>query len=445
MHIETYDYFCNSIDNLIKYSHLIKSNGYSSSDTPLKLELLQKLAVRIGTELESFHGQYLSEISALEEYCELLYSASLSENHTTFTNIMQRGMILLEDSILPLKDTVCPAQNEYSLDIIGSCVSRVPFINGSLTQHGTVNSYLKMQHFFDKNNIICCMMPVPFLTEEIDSIPASELWDTSRIHALRQALNKSTLSLLSEGKSDYLVLDFFDFQIEHAIFNNIPFSTCAHEFLNTNLFRKHISDIGLFHWKDISPSLYYPYVDLFFQEVLKIFDCNHIILNRFQAVSHYIDKKFHVQPVPAVFMQPFQANYHYNYLVRQLEDYVIEKYQPYVIDLTKYFIGDENKWENIQGAHFQNEYYTESLSIMKNIIFNQPSQKVFDQLTPEIVVRIFSSNLNDMEFESYLHNVSCIPLCTGYSLDAAFSHLNVEDIVSNRQAILAEYEKLCIP
>lgn len=445
MHIEIYNSFCNNIDKLIKLSNLVKSNDYSNSDRFLKLELLQKLAIQIGTELEYFQEQYLSEISALETYCELLYFASLPENHAAFTNFMQRGITIIEDSILPLKNTIYTTQNEYSFDIIGSCVSRVPFINGSLTQHGTVSPYLKMKHFFDKNNIVCCLMPAPFAPEEVDSIPASELWDTSRIHALKQALNKSTLPLLAEEKNDYLILDFFDFQIEHAFFKNIAFSTCAHEFINTTLFRKNISDIRLFHWKDLSPSSYYPYVDLFFHEVLKTFDCNHIILNRFQAVSHYIDKNFHVQPVPPVFMKPFQANYHYNSLVRELEDYVIEKYNPYVIDLTKYFIGDENKWENIQGAHYQNEYYTESLSVMKNIIFNQPSQKVYDQLTPEIVVGIFSSKLNDMEFEKYLHTVSRLPFCTGYSLDASFSHLTIPEIVSNRQTILSEYEKLCVP
>ena len=380
----------------------------------------------------------------LEKYCDLAYLAgTAAEDEAKFCENVSEMKELLQNGIMPVKDKIKPTEEKYNVEILGSCVSRVIMLNGKQTEHGMDNRYIKMNHFFDKNNIVFCMMPAPFPKEEVESVKASELWESSRIHSLKQCLDKSTVSLILNGKSDYLILDFYDFEVTHAIFRNTAFSTCANEFFTTELFKKHKSEITTFNWKDVPKFLYYPYIDLFFEKISEKYDNNHIILNRFRATSHYIDKQNKVQPIPEKFLQPFHANYHYNETVRNLENYIIDKYHPYVIDLSKYFVGDEHLWDNLNGAHFQKIFYEESFQIIKDIIFGQPKQKVFDGLTPKAVTEILETGLCADEFEKYLQNVSN-PFCTGLSVDEFVSQLSMEKIAQNQEKIADKYRKFCI-
>lgn len=41
------------------------------------------------------------------------------------------------------------------------------------------------------------------------------------------------------------------------------------------------------------------------------------------------------------------------------------------IDLSKYFMGDQNDWDNLNGAHFEREFYRETFDQIKRIIFGE--------------------------------------------------------------------------
>ena len=387
MHIEIYNQICICLDELESVNDELITRNVLKDDVCLKLEKLQQLAIVIGTQLENSEEQYTKVIHTLEQYCELIYSASIAvDNEDEFLGIIMKMKDIMLNNIMPIKKSIVSSEERYNIDILGSCVSRVIFLNGKLSEHGVENQYLKMNHFFDKNNIVLSMMPAPFSREEVESVKASELWDSSRIHSMIQCLDKSVVSLLLNGDSDYLILDFYDFQVSHAIFRNTGFSTCAFEFMNTSLYKKYKSEIITFNWKDVPTFLYYPYMDLFFEKISARYDSNHIILNRFKATSCYIDKKNSVQPLPNQFMQPYHANYNYNETVMKLENYIIDKYEPYVIDISKYFMGDEHLWENLNGAHFQKVFYEESFQIIRNIIFGHAKQKIYDKLTPSTVL-----------------------------------------------------------
>nr|WP_288825966.1 hypothetical protein [uncultured Clostridium sp.] len=65
--------------------------------------------------------------------------------------------------------------------------------------------------------------------------------------------------------------------------------------------------------------------------------------------------------------------------MQELEDYIIAKYNPYVIDLSQYFMGDETQWENLNGAHFEKEFYRETFTQVIKIIFGQTDKRYFSE------------------------------------------------------------------
>ena len=273
---------------------------------------------------------------------------------------------------------------KYKINVLGSCVSRISLLNGNQHGHNIASENMELKYFLDKQNIACAMTSPPFSREEIDAISAEELWDKSRIHTVHQSLNKDTLRLLLEDAepADYLIMDLFDFQNDFAIYQNTTFSTNAYEFMNTYLFQKFSDKISIGNFLTMPTWTYYPLVDLFFEKILPKYDADHIILIRFRSNHFYWEKDGTIQEIPDDFKQPFQANDKYNFPLKKLENYIIEKYQPYVIDLSEYYMGDHNTWDNIQGAHFELGFYHDVLHYIHEIVGKSPAKRYFN--TPSL-------------------------------------------------------------
>lgn len=265
----------------------------------------------------------------------------------------------------------------HKINILGSCVSRVSMLDGNRSGHNTAADDIDMQFFLDKQNIICAMYPPPFSREEVAEIRAEELWDKTRLRALQQCLNKDTLPMLMESDAEWLVMDLFDMQTDFAICNDTMFSTCAHEFLNTklcNMNEKHIETCNILA---LPTWVYYGVVDMFFQTIMQKYDSDHIIFNCFRANTYYLDKDGIIKEIPSNYKMNCQANDKYNAPLQRLENYIINKYQPIVVDISKYFMGDKNYWDNVQGAHFEKEFYRESFDIITSIIRGETTEKYF--------------------------------------------------------------------
>lgn len=245
--------------------------------------------------------------------------------------------------------------------------------------HGIASDNLELEYFLDKQNIALAMMPPAFSKEEVALVTAEQLWDQSRINTVKQSLNKETVQLIMESDAEYLIMDLFDFQTNFAILETTAFDTNAYEFMNTVLFNKYQNRIKVSNFMELPEWFYYPYVDLFFKEIMKKFDSEHIILNRFRANTYYLAKDGKIREIPDGFKNPFQANDKYNIPLRKLEDYIIKRYCPYVIDLSKFYMGDENVWGNLQGAHFENEFYHETFQTINYIIQEKPKRKIWDK------------------------------------------------------------------
>lgn len=265
------------------------------------------------------------------------------------------------------------------INILGSCVSRVSLLDGDQKGHGIADEDMELGYFFDKQNMVLCQMPAPFTKEEVATITVEELWDKSRIHVVHQSLNKDTLPMLMESDADYLVIDLMEFQTYFAVYGKTAFDTNAFEFMNTGLYQKYASDIRIANFLEMDEWIYYPYIDLFFGKVMTKYDADHIILNRFRANSYFLGKDGQIKNIPDAFKNKFQANDRFNYKLRQLEDYIIKKVNPYVIDISKYYMGCEQDWSNVQGAHFEKGFYHHTLDLIRHIINDKPTERVFDK------------------------------------------------------------------
>lgn len=265
------------------------------------------------------------------------------------------------------------------ITVAGSCVSRVILLDGKTDGHGIADEDMELEYFLDKQNIICSMMPAPFTRSEVESIEAEELYNPQTLRTLKQGLNKEMIKRLLESDAEYLILDFYDLQVDFCIYNNTTFSNCAHEFFNTKLFEKYKEKIQISNFMDLPAWLWYSYADLFFESIRNKFDSDHIILNRFWCNEIYLDKDGECKKIPDVFKQPWHAHTEYNNALHEFEEYIIQKYNPYVIDLSKYFMTDANLWSNWNGAHFEREFYRESFKQIKRIVKGMVTERYFDK------------------------------------------------------------------
>jgi len=277
------------------------------------------------------------------------------------------------------------------INVLGSCVSRIALLDGDRAAHGIVGEDVELGFFLDKQNIICAMMPAPFEKEEIDSIRAEEIYDPTRIRSLKQCLAKDTLDMLFSPKADYIVMDLYDMQNDFAIYNGTTFSTCAHEFFQTELYRKYAKDISVANFMLMPEEKWFHMADVFFDKLMEVYDSDHIILNRFRSNTYYLAKDGYVVNVPENYKRPYHSNDAYNQVLWNLEQHIIEKYNPYVIDLSKYFCGDENYWDNLNGAHFEKEFYRETYEQIMRIVRGESSERYFSE------PRFFESNRRGYE------------------------------------------------
>lgn len=269
------------------------------------------------------------------------------------------------------------------VSILGSCVSRVSLLRGDRFGHGIADGAkhdLELEYFLDKHNIALAMMPPPFSEAEVDTITSAELWDKSRDVSIKQSLMKKTVPMLLQGEAQYLIMDFYDFHNYFLGYKDTAFATQADEFTNTKLFQKYINELKAYTFFNLPTWMYYPLVDWFFETISQKFDADHIILNRFRANTFYLDTDGKIKRIPDSFKQPFQCNDQKNPECRRLEDYVIAKYNPYVIDLSKYFMGDANMWDNLNASHFEKEFYRETYDQILRIINGEAAERYFDEV-----------------------------------------------------------------
>lgn len=264
------------------------------------------------------------------------------------------------------------------VNILGSCVSRIAMLDGDLNGHGIADDDIDLCYYLADQNIVCAMTPAVFTQEEIDSISENELYKKSNLRGVKQNLAKKTVDMLLNSDAQWLIMDLYDMHNNFFIFREGLFHPYEFEFFNTSLYQKYKDEIAASNFMKIPKGYYYGYIDLFFEKIMKKYDSDHIILNRFRSNTYYITKQGMLGLVPDNCKNQACANDNYNHQLYELEEYIINKYNPYVIDLSKYFMGDENFWnDDLNGAHFEMKFYRETFKQIKRIIKGETKEKYF--------------------------------------------------------------------
>lgn len=265
------------------------------------------------------------------------------------------------------------------LTVLGSCVSRVSLLDGIQSEHGIVDDRMDIDYFLDKQNIVCSMYPPPFPKEEVENLRDICIREKGAIRSLKQNLNKETLALVMDSDADYMVIDFMDMHMNQCKYHDTIFAPQANEFFRTDLDRKYGDEITKFRIYDEPWEEWIGYVDRFFSEMMRKYDKDHVILNRFRCNTVYLSKEGMVEIIPERFRGSSHPLPRLNEIGWKLEQYIIQKYQPWVIDLSKYFMGDENIWDNLQGAHFEREFYRETFDQIRRIVFGETTENYFSK------------------------------------------------------------------
>jgi len=322
------------------------------------------------------------------------------------------------------------------VDIIGSCVTRNVFLDGDASQRGCADERIKIIHYFDKQNIACCMSPAPFDDRIVDRITPDEQWDKSdqNLRNMKLTLNKKTLEVLMNSEAEYLFMDLYDFHTPMIGYRNTFFSTFKHEFFNLNLFRSNTDAFKtIFYFLDLPEWLWYGYVDLFFKKIMEKYTPDKVVLLRFRACDTYLSRDNEMRPIPVAYKRPWMSNARYNDKLRLLEEYIIDRYHLQVIDVSKYFIGDENVHSDLQGSHFDRNYYTDSLNHIRRIIFDRSSRNgyVGNFISCNSAKEILQKHVSKEDFIKMFVQLES-PFNTKSVLDSFCGNLSIQEIAENR-------------
>lgn len=269
------------------------------------------------------------------------------------------------------------------ISVLGSCVSRISLLRGYLHEHGIVDgekNNVELEYFFDKHNLALALLPPPFPREEVEEIVSEMLWDKSRDKSLRQQLNKDTVPMLLDGEAEYLVIDLYDFHNYILSYQDTAFCTQANEFLKTPLFDRHVEELIKYNLLEMPTWVVYPMVDRFFECIIKKFDSDHIILNRFRANKYMLYENGQIGYIPDICTRDFQCNEKYNTPCAKLEEHIINKFNPWVIDISRFFMGDANLWDNWNASHFEKEFYRETYDQIIRIVNGQTNCRYYDKV-----------------------------------------------------------------
>lgn len=275
------------------------------------------------------------------------------------------------------------------ITVLGSCISRVSLLYGNPYDHGIYQGEengIALEYYLDKHNIALAPLDPPFTDEEVDTILPEMLYDSGRTQSLKQQLKKSTIPMILNGEADWLVMDFYDFHNYIFSYNDTAFGTQSNEFCRTNLHEKYKEQLTGWSLFDVPSWILCGMVDRFFEKISPRIAADHIILNRFRSNTYMLNKEGKIQTISEEWKQPYQCHDKYNDKCRALEEYVIQKYNPWVIDISHYFMGDANVWDNWNGSHFEKEFYRETYTQIMKIVKGKTDCKYYDR------VNFFDSN-----------------------------------------------------
>ena len=255
------------------------------------------------------------------------------------------------------------------LSIFGSCTSR------DILEYGKKGEF-QLGAYVARQSIISSL-----------SKPIDFNFDDCKIKShfqKRQIINdfqKNTFDILREAKSDYLIIDLIDERFNLAEYMG-SVVTASNELVSSgildNRFKKtkvrKIKNWKIYKLKKQLKGVSYifkgrlleDYIKEFCNNITEIFEENNIIIHRAVLVDYYIDKEGNVVQFPMHYLL-------YNKIINSKLNYMYDYFQKFLpkaffIDECKNYYADENHKWGLAPMHYQKEYYTNILYLLKKYV-----------------------------------------------------------------------------
>ncbi len=242
---------------------------------------------------------------------------------------------------------------DLTIDIFGSCVSRDLF-EVEKTENFKVGNYVARQ------SILSAVSPA---IEYDDN--AIQLQSAFQKRMVQLDLDSKGLVYLNEAKSDYFIIDLIDERFDLGKKADSIF-TLSNEFTLSKVMKAESYEVIKKDNKFLEnfETIIYQSIDRFCDEILKIYEPNHIIIHKAYMVNYYYDKNGKSKKFS---LQYLYSNKRINTILSKMYAYIEEKIPgAIVIDICNQFGADENHKWGLAPKHYQKEYYVSVLNEISN-------------------------------------------------------------------------------
>ena len=250
-----------------------------------------------------------------------------------------------------------PSQNT---SIFGSCVTRDLF---ELDE----NNFLTLKSYIARQSILSSVSPaIPCNKEDIN------LKSNFQKMAVYNDLAKNTFNILENDKSEYLIIDLIDerfalIQHKNTILTASPYLVDSNYFneINYSQIEKRANGY-FFNNKNIDI-----FLDMFCQNILKIYAPPKIILHKGYMLDKYINKKNKIKKFDINYQK---NNKRVNDKINYMYDYIETKLQcGLVVNFCKKFYASENHKWGLAPMHYCTEYYQAVLYKIRDYLISKNS------------------------------------------------------------------------
>ncbi|PFN80576.1 hypothetical protein COJ85_29595 [Bacillus sp. AFS076308] len=249
--------------------------------------------------------------------------------------------------------------NPIKLAVLGSCFTRAAFDSQNADRYFNPDykRYFKVDYTYFWSSVISIVsQPIPFSEEDFSDLSNRELED------VRREYQKTTFKQLTEKKTDYILLDFFEDALhgvlkvdDNRFIGRNPTIRKSIHYKNNLLFNSENLDSGVAEFFD----LWVDSCNKFIEKLTKIYPQERIILNTSKLTDQYYDpthtiRSFYDDNV----ISKARFNY-FNSVWTKMDNYFISKLpNALILDLEDYgFIGSHDHPINCGPHHYERGYY----------------------------------------------------------------------------------------
>ena len=263
-----------------------------------------------------------------------------------------------------------------TITIYGSCVSREPF-----NQKILKNSNIKIDNYFQRNNIISLFTPKL-------SIDESLIFGTSNFvkRMTYYDLNKKTVEIIKNKHSDFIIIDFTELRFGII---NVEFENIKTKMTNSDSSKNTLENLKSFpEYKNLkltydevpywySYNTLNGYIDKFVEFIISLYKPENIILVETLNCIQYINDNNLFNEFDNI-----ENLVKENYIMKQVSDLFYEKLNKkcYRIQIPYDVTANKNHWLGFSPLHYEDSCYEYIANCFCKIIMENGNQSDLDNL-----------------------------------------------------------------